>query len=70
VNVPKLLRDDLPLFENIFAYIFPTTEGPVVDYGELSNTMVEVCEELNTQPVEQYTKKVVQLLDTLRVRPR
>jgi dynein heavy chain len=36
-NVPKFLKDDLPLFSAIIQDLFPTAEIKEVDYGELQN---------------------------------
>lgn len=68
VNVPKFLQDDLPLFENIISDLFPTTERPKVDYGNLSAALQEIFEKNNMQGTEWFVVKVVQLLDTLKVR--
>merc|ERR1719191_768781 len=68
VNVPKFLNDDLPLFENIISDLFPDTVRPVVDYGALYKSLIDECGSLSIQPLEWFLVKVIQLLDTLKVR--
>ncbi len=51
VNVPKFLKDDLPLFENIILDLFPGIERPQQNYGNLENALVRSCEHYNIQPV-------------------
>lgn len=41
VNVPKFLKDDLPLFENIILDLFPGIKRPVIDYGKLMDQVIE-----------------------------
>jgi len=65
VNVPKFLKDDLPLFENIISDLFPGVERPVIDYGDLMKQMVESCKVLNKQPTENFLAKIIQLYDTI-----
>jgi len=47
VNVPKFLKDDIPLFENIIIDLFPGVERPVVDYGDLGLSITKACEHFN-----------------------
>jgi len=68
VNVPKFLKDDLPLFENIISDLFPGVEKPEVDLGRLMQQMIESCKALNKQPEQAFLDKIVQLYDTTRVR--
>jgi len=68
VNVPKFLKDDVPLFENIINDLFPGVERPKIDYGQLQKQIVESCEVLNKQPIQNFQDKIIQLYDTIQVR--
>lgn len=68
VNVPKFLKDDLPLFENIILDLFPGLERPQIDYGDLLTQLEQSCASLNKQPKEEFLAKVIQLYDTCQVR--
>jgi len=68
VNVPKFLKDDLPLFENIIKDLFPGVEKPAIDLGALMTQMNESCATLNLQPTENFLNKIIQLFDTCKVR--
>jgi len=68
VNVPKFLKDDLPLFENIISDLFPDTERPHVEYGDLSTMLNKCGKDQNVQLTENFVIKVVQLIDTIGVR--
>ncbi|KAL4429885.1 hypothetical protein ABPG74_022908 [Tetrahymena malaccensis] len=68
VNVPKFLKDDLPLFENIILDLFPGVDKPVINYGELLDAMSKQSKVLGLQPVKPFLDKVIQLYDTIQVR--
>lgn len=68
VNVPKFLKDDLPLFNNIIKDLFPGISRPEVDMGELLTKVKESCTVMNLQCTETFLVKVFQLYDTIQVR--
>jgi len=43
VNVPKFLKDDLPLFENIIIDLFPGVSRPVQEYSGLVESIIDTC---------------------------
>mmetsp|Transcript_20727 Transcript_20727/g.31801 ORF Transcript_20727/g.31801 Transcript_20727/m.31801 type:complete len:110 (+) Transcript_20727:6535-6864(+) len=52
VNVPKFLKDDIPLFENIILDLFPGVDRPEGDYGDLPKAITKSCEHYNVQEVD------------------
>ncbi|KAJ7552868.1 hypothetical protein O6H91_06G073600 [Diphasiastrum complanatum] len=68
VNVPKFLSQDLPLFAGIVTDLFPGVEPPKIVYDDLLEALSNVCRELNIQPVESFTTKIIQLYETTIVR--
>lgn len=68
VNLPKFLKDDLPLFENIISDLFPGVQKPEIDLGRLMDQLVQSCKDLNKQPEKSFLEKIIQLYDTTRVR--
>ena len=63
--MPKFLKDDLPLFENIILDLFPGVSKPEVNYGNLFPAINQTCANFNLQPVEAFVNKIVQLYDTI-----
>jgi dynein heavy chain len=59
VNVPKFLKDDLPLFENIISDLFPNIERPKYEYGDLMEYISKSCTILNVQNVKAFIEKVL-----------
>ena len=68
VNVPKFLKDDLPLFENIINDLFPHVEKPNINRKPLVQSLIDTCAKLNLQPEQAFVDKIFQLYDTTKVR--
>jgi dynein heavy chain len=68
VNVPKFLKDDLPLFENIITDLFPGVERPSMDYGALEQGCNDASKRHHLQPTEYFVKKQFELFDMIQVR--
>jgi len=67
-NIPKFLKDDIPLFNALIQDLFPDVIIPVDDYTILSQTIDKIYKELGLQKVEKLTTKVIQLFETFNVR--
>ena len=68
VNIPKFTINDIPLFENIISDLFPGLTMPPRSYGSLLEALHEVMEENHLIPEPDFTKKCIQLYDTMMVR--
>lgn len=68
VNVPKFLKDDLPLFENIILDLFPGVKRPVQEYYGLIDSIEKTCVKENLVNHPKFNMKVIQLFDTIQVR--
>jgi len=67
-NIPKFLKDDIPLFQAIVQDLFPKVEIPPVDYGDLHQAILHSLEQMNMQKVDKFVTKVIQLFETFNVR--
>lgn len=65
VNVPKFLKDDLPLFEGIMSDLFPGVEKPQTDQSLLLNEINATLAARNLQPHQPFIDKIIQLYDTI-----
>ncbi len=68
IIVPKLVVEDLILFSNIQAEVFPGVEIMEKDTTELSNRLRESCLALHLQFTDEFHKKCVDLDRTLEIR--
>jgi dynein heavy chain len=67
-NVPKFLKDDLPLFSAIVQDLFPSVEITENDYGQLQVTIEQMITERELQKMPAFILKVIQLFETFNVR--
>ena len=67
-NIPKFLKDDIPLFESIVQDLFPNVELPSQNYDELEKEIDISYNALNLQKVPNLTNKLIQLYKTIEVR--
>ena len=69
VNVPKFLKQDLPLFDGIISDLFPGLSGKDErDVRALREALTSACAAKALQPVDAFLDKCIQLYDTTVVR--
>ena len=68
VNLPKFLKEDIPLFMNIIKDLFPKTETPKNDLDALIAQIKTNIAALHLQPHKNFIDKIMQLYDTIQVR--
>jgi len=67
-NVPKFLKQDLPLFFAIIQDLFPGIEIKENDYGKLKVTIEKMIDDKQLIKNPTFVLKVIQLFETFNVR--
>ena len=68
VNIPKFLKEDIPLFENIIDDLFPEQNKQGADNEDLLKKISENIVAAHLQPHPKFIEKIKQLYDTIMVR--
>ena len=67
-NIPKFLKEDLPLFNALIQDLFPDIDLPDTDNTELIEAVNEILANKGLQVVDEQNKKIVQMFETINVR--
>ena len=67
-NVPKFLKDDLPLFSAIVQDLFPSVSIKEADYSDFIVNIKKQLRRRSLQPHIPFMTKVIQLFETFNVR--
>jgi dynein heavy chain len=67
-NVPKFLRQDVPLFQGILLDLFPGVNVPYVDYGALQTAIESALQCKSLQASPSFVTKVIQVHETQLIR--
>ncbi|XP_013921881.1 PREDICTED: dynein heavy chain 14, axonemal [Thamnophis sirtalis] len=68
VNLPKLIAEDVPVFEHIIRDLFTEMEVPKVNPKRLESAISLAIQHLSLQPWENQIEKVIQLYNQLMAR--
>jgi dynein heavy chain len=67
-NIPKFLKDDLPLFDAIVRDLFPGMEFPEVHHDDFVKALERELKKDNMQYDEKQVDKIIQFYETMNVR--
>lgn len=67
-NLPKFIQEDVPLFENIIADLFPDSKMPDPNFEYLIEALHRSCKQMNLEPTENFIQKCLQLFQITDVR--
>ncbi|OMJ81675.1 hypothetical protein SteCoe_17784 [Stentor coeruleus] len=67
-NIPKLLKEDLILFNAIIKDLFPSAKIQNPDYGELEASLRDCILQEKLKVIDNFTQKIIQLYETMEVR--
>jgi dynein heavy chain len=67
-NIPKFLKDDIPLFEALVQDLFPSVKIKEIRNDLLEENIADVLVKNKLQPTGKFITKVVQLFDIFNVR--
>lgn len=67
-NIPKFIKEDLPLFHALIKDLFPTLEVEAASYGELQVQIEESMKRKCLQKVPEFILKVLQLYEITTIR--
>ena len=67
-NIPKFVKEDLPLFHALIKDLFPTLEVEPVPYGALQVQIKETMKNMYLQNVPAFILKVIQLYEISTIR--
>lgn len=67
-NIPKFIKNDIPLFDAIVKDLFPGLDLPTVSYETLIEALTKHCKSNNLEVDDKQFGKILQFYETMKVR--